>query len=98
MSGSESDSNFPPNFILFSYVIQNSKKRYMSDNFLRETTYFDYSEPEVQSFVNSLDLDGKTPREKAITLYYGVRDGFRYNAYNISFDTQGLPGKPHRYS
>lgn len=37
---------------------------------------------------------GESPREKAVALYYAVRDGFRYDPYRIDLSPEGM--RPER--
>ena len=50
---------------------------------LKATFYLDSHNPEVVAFAKKSIGDAKTDREKAVKLYYAVRDGFRYNPYNL---------------
>ena len=48
---------------------------------LDPTFYIDSDNPEIVAFANQ-SIDGATSdKEKAVKLYYAVRDGFRYNPY-----------------
>lgn len=50
-----------------------------------ETYFFDYKDKAIQDFVQPFKDESMTDKEKAIALYYKVRDGFRYNPYKIAF-------------
>lgn len=50
---------------------------------LKATFYLDSDNPEVVAFAAKHIGDAKTDKEKAVKLYYAVRDGFRYNPYNL---------------
>jgi len=50
---------------------------------LKATFYLDSDNPEVVAFATKHIGDAKTDKEKAVKLYYAVRDGFRYNPYHL---------------
>lgn len=50
---------------------------------LSPTFYIDSNHPEVVAFAQKSIGNATTDREKAVNLYYAVRDGFRYNPYNL---------------
>ena len=53
-------------------------QRYLQPNF-----FVDSDHPSVRAFAHShCDLQADE-RNKAIQLYYAVRDGFRYNPYEV---------------
>ena len=51
--------------------------------YLAPTHYLDHSAAVIQDLVAPLRMLA-TPRERAVALYYRVRDGWRYNPYRIS--------------
>lgn len=53
------------------------------ENYLAPTYYFDYESPAIQTFANKVVKDVSTAKEKAIQLYYAIRDGWFYDAYQI---------------
>ncbi len=53
---------------------------------LAPTFFLDYESPEVQEFVNQAVGAAATPREKAVRLYYAVRDGIRYDPYRFRIE------------
>jgi transglutaminase-like putative cysteine protease len=54
----------------------------MNTNYLQETFFFDYNSPQIQNLIaDSILLS--SDKEKIEQLYLKVRDGWRYNAYNI---------------
>lgn len=57
------------------------------EEYLRPTYYIDSDHPAIVAFAEQHSRSGKTDMEKAIELYYAVRDGIRYNPYSIE------PGK-----
>lgn len=56
------------------------------DETLRPTPEMDYEHPAVQTFVREAVGDATTPRDKAVRLFYAVRDGIRYNPYAFGTD------------
>ena len=58
---------------------------------LAPTYFLDYQTPSVQAFVRQAvgaDADAATPREKAVRLYYAVRDGIRYDPYRFRVERE----------
>lgn len=51
---------------------------------LAPTRFLDYEAAEVQAFVHEAIGEAQTPRDKAVRLYYAVRDGIRYDPYRFS--------------
>jgi len=56
----------------------------MTDPFLLPNRYVDSDHPEVMAFAQRMG-GGKPKKQAAIDLFYAVRDGFRYNPWNVSF-------------
>ena len=48
---------------------------------LAPTYFFDYETPSVKDFVRQAVGDAQSPRDKAVRLFYAVRDRIRYDAY-----------------
>jgi transglutaminase-like putative cysteine protease len=57
--------------------------------FLAPTPLVDSAHPQVRAFA-AQHAQGDTPRERAVSLYYAVRDGFRYDPYRIDLSPQGM--------
>lgn len=55
------------------------------DRFLRPNRFVDADHPAVVAWAREHGV-GSTPQEVAVSLYYAVRDGFRYNAWYIHID------------
>jgi transglutaminase-like putative cysteine protease len=53
------------------------------------TPLVDSDHPDVRAFAER-HARGATPREQAVSLYYAVRDGFRYDPYRIDLSEQGM--------
>jgi transglutaminase-like putative cysteine protease len=58
---------------------------------LAATPHVDSDHPEVRAFAERHAL-GDTPRERAVALYYAVRDGFRYDPYRLDLRSEGMRG------
>lgn len=56
------------------------------EGYLGATEFFDIDHPEVRSFTARAAGDAATDKERAIRLFYAVRDRIRYDPYRISFD------------
>ena len=56
---------------------------------LSATPLVDSDHPAVRDFV-ARHAKGATPTERAIALYYAVRDGFRYDPYRVDLDPDGM--------
>ncbi|WP_425392100.1 transglutaminase-like domain-containing protein [Ekhidna sp.] len=61
----------------------------MTEN-LESTYFFDYENPSIQELVDEFKDDSLSEHEKAKQLYLKVRDGWRYNPYDISFRKEAL--------
>ncbi len=57
-----------------------------SSPYLAPTRYIDSDHDRVVAFAREAVGDASTDREKAIRLYYAVRDGIRYNPYRFGID------------
>jgi transglutaminase-like putative cysteine protease len=58
--------------------------------YLQPTHYIDSDSLSVIEFAGRSVGRAETAVEKAVKLYYAVRDGIRYDPYNIEFTPQGL--------
>lgn len=56
------------------------------DIYLRPTRFIDSDNPKVIDYANSLTSPDKSDRQKAIDLYYGVRDGILYDPHHLILD------------
>lgn len=70
------------------------------DNLTASTYFFDYESESIQDLIAEFKDDSLSNKEKAIGLYSKVRDGWRYNPYDISFKEEALKAsnviqKPH---
>src|SRR5690606_22048978 len=56
---------------------------------LRATALIDSDSPEVRAFA-AAHAQGPSDRERAVSLYLAVRDGFRYDPYRIDLSPAGM--------
>ena len=61
----------------------------MSDATLQPTALLDSDHPAVVAFA-ARHRQGANDRERAVALYYAVRDGFRYDPYRIDLSPAGM--------
>ena len=59
-------------------------------NYLAPTYYFDYENELIQNIISEFDKGSLTDKEKTIGLYNKVRDGWKYDPYNISLSKENL--------
>jgi nicotinamidase-related amidase len=57
---------------------------------LAATYFLDHDSPSVSQFATEACKGIGGEREKAVALYYAVRDGIRYDAYRIDFSREGF--------
>jgi transglutaminase-like putative cysteine protease len=58
--------------------------------YLQPTATMDFTDPIVTAFVAKHTGNAVGPEQKAIRLYYAIRDGIRYNPYGIELTVEGL--------
>ena len=57
------------------------------NEYLQPGVFIDSDHPAVQAFTEkALDGSGSKPIERAVALYYAVRDGLRYDPYSMDMD------------
>ncbi len=56
----------------------------MNDSSLTPTRFIDSTEPGLVGFVQKRTAGLRTDREKAVALYYAVRDGVKYDPYSFN--------------
>lgn len=61
----------------------------METTALAPTPLIDSAHPAIVEFA-ARHGDGADPRERAVSLYYAVRDGFRYDPYRIDLSKDGM--------
>lgn len=57
---------------------------------LAVTEFIDHDHPEVRRFVSEKVGAGDTAKQKALALYYAVRDGIRYDPYSASMEREAM--------
>ena len=57
---------------------------------LAPTPTIDSDHPAVVSFAEANTQGARNARERAVKLYYAVRDGIRYDPYTIDLSIEGL--------
>ena len=62
----------------------------MMENYLQPTEFLDSDHPAVIDFVERNVDKGQGDTEKAISLYYAVRDGFHYDPYLLDLRRESL--------
>jgi len=60
------------------------------DHYLKPTFYLDYYTREVSDFAKSSCKDAVSPVEKAVSLYYSVRDLIRYDPYDLRYSRTSM--------
>lgn len=60
------------------------------EEFLKPTEFLDFDNESVREFAERNSIAAKTEKEKAIKLYYAVRDGFQYNPNILDLRREGL--------
>ncbi len=58
--------------------------------YLQATGVIDFHDPVVSAFIQNRLGDAATPKQKAVKLYYAVRDEIRYDPYTIDLCVEGL--------
>lgn len=61
-----------------------------TDAHLRATPAIDFDHPEVAAFAREFEQGFDTQRERAVAIYYAVRDRIRYDPYRIDATLEGL--------
>jgi len=60
------------------------------EEYLKSTFYLDYESNAVREFSKKTAGENETDRQKAIKLFYAVRDEIRYDPYNIDLSRGGF--------
>lgn len=61
----------------------------LDDRYLQATPFLNCDDPSVIEFAKEKAGDG-SQKEQAVSLYYAVRDGFRYDPYRLDVSVKGL--------
>ncbi len=62
----------------------------MNDRYLRPTFALDFEHPAVRAFAEETAGDLATPRERAVALFYAVRDAIRYSPYDVDLSPEAM--------
>jgi transglutaminase-like putative cysteine protease len=62
----------------------------MHEEYLRPTEFIDSESPAVQAFAKEAVKGAETETEKAIKLYYAVRDGIYYDPYRVEITRESF--------
>ncbi len=57
--------------------------------YLQPNDFVDADHPSVMAFAHQHTSPNQSPTEKAVSLFYAVRDGFRYNPYHVEVTPSG---------
>ncbi|MBA2335925.1 MAG: transglutaminase domain-containing protein, partial [Blastocatellia bacterium] len=60
------------------------------NEYLQPTEFLNFNDPTVREFAELHAAGAKTDIEKAVNLYYAVRDGFQYDPYVLDLRREGL--------
>ena len=60
------------------------------EKYLQPTEFLNYDDESVREFATRNSVGAKDEREKAVKLYYAVRDGFQYNPNILDLRREGL--------
>lgn len=53
------------------------------ENYIKPTFFFDYENTDLKKYLQGVVSEDQTDKEKVISIYYAVRDGWKYNPYNV---------------
>lgn len=62
----------------------------MNDRYLRPTYALDYEHPDVRRFAEETVAGASTARERAVALFYAVRDRIRYTPYDVDLSPEAM--------
>lgn len=62
----------------------------MNEQYLQPAEFVNSDSEDVIAFAQKAVGDSTDPIEKAVKLYYAVRDGFNYNPYDIDLNTEAM--------
>jgi Transglutaminase-like superfamily len=63
---------------------------FLMDLYLKATEFLDADDPTVLEYASANTVGATSDTEKAIKLYYAVRDGFQYDPYVLDLRREGL--------
>jgi transglutaminase-like putative cysteine protease len=59
-------------------------------SYLTATKFINSDHPKIRAFAEKITNGSRAPIQKAVRIYYAVRDGWKYNPYNISLQDDAL--------
>lgn len=62
----------------------------INDIYIKPAEFIDSDSAGVKSFVRNIAGNSDNPTEKAVKLYYAVRDGFNYNPYDVDLSKEAM--------
>lgn len=63
---------------------------FQMDLYLPPTYFIDHQSPEIKEFIDTIITEDMPQTEQAVNLYLAVRDGWRYNPYQLDFSPVSL--------
>lgn len=60
----------------------------MNEKYLQATTFLDHDQPVVRAFIDRVVDGARDPVDRAVRLYYAVRDEIRYDPYRCRMDRE----------
>jgi transglutaminase-like putative cysteine protease len=76
--------------LICALILGNDKSRKAVKGYLRPAKFMDSDNPAVIEYSRKITTGITDEIEKAIALYYAIRDGFRYNPYRMDLRPEGL--------
>ena len=58
------------------------------EQYVTDTFYFDYHAEPIKRLIDAYQTTDLSPKEKAKAIYLNIRDGWRYNPYNITLNKE----------
>ncbi|MGB4342220.1 MAG: transglutaminase-like domain-containing protein [Moraxellaceae bacterium] len=68
----------------------NTNTNMNTPEYLQATPYLDHDQDAVRAYVDKVCAGAGSDRERAIALYYAVRDDIRYDPFSCTLDADGL--------
>jgi len=68
-------------YILYLIHLRQIMRVYMDSRYLKKTYFIDFDHPSIYSLANSITSDADSDQDKAVRLFYAVRDRIKYNPF-----------------
>lgn len=75
---------------LSEQISEQTPEQMGEQRYLQATYYLDADHPDLRAYALQHTHGARTEREKAVQLYYAVRDEFWYSPYRLDFRPEGL--------